>query len=71
VVPRSREHPDMAGRKSVPLDPATVASYDAVLIVTDHDNVDYASLANSARLIVDTRNACARAGAVGPHIVKA
>ena len=71
VVPRSREHPDMAGRKSVPLDPAAVAGYDAVLIVTDHDNVDYVSVAKSARLVVDTRNACARAGAVGPHIVKA
>jgi UDP-N-acetyl-D-glucosamine dehydrogenase len=71
VVPRSREHPDMAGRKSVPLDPAAVARYDAVLIVTDHDSIDYMSLANSARLIVDTRNACARAGAVGEHIVKA
>jgi UDP-N-acetyl-D-glucosamine dehydrogenase len=33
VVPSSREHPDMAGRKSVPLDPAGVAGYDAVLIV--------------------------------------
>jgi hypothetical protein len=29
------------------------------------------SLARSARLVVDTRNACARAGAVGEHIVKA
>jgi UDP-N-acetyl-D-glucosamine dehydrogenase len=71
VVPRSREHPNMAGRKSVPLDPAVIATYDAVLIVTDHDNVDYVSLAKSARLVVDTRNACARAGAVGSHIVKA
>ena len=71
VVPNLREHPTMAGRKSVPLDPVGVASYDAVLIVTDHDCVDYVSLAESARLIVDTRNACARAGAVGEHIVKA
>ena len=46
-------------------------SYDAVLIVTDHDCVDYVNLAASSRLIVDTRNACARAGAVGGHIVKA
>jgi hypothetical protein len=30
----------MGGRKSVPLDPAAVASYDAVLIVTDHDCVE-------------------------------
>src|SRR5579862_5615647 len=71
VVPNLREHPTMAGRKSVPLDPEGVASYDAVLIVTDHDSIDYVSLAKSARLIVDTRNACARAGAVGEHIVKA
>jgi UDP-N-acetyl-D-glucosamine dehydrogenase len=71
VVPPLREHPTMAGRKSVPLDPARVASYDAVLIVTDHDSIDYVALASSARLVVDTRNACARAGAVGAHIVKA
>jgi UDP-N-acetyl-D-glucosamine dehydrogenase len=71
VVPNLREHPTMAGRASVPLDPARVASYDAVLIVTDHDAIDYVSLAKSARLVVDTRNACARAGAVGDHIVKA
>jgi UDP-N-acetyl-D-glucosamine dehydrogenase len=71
VVPNLREHPTMAGRVSVPLDPAAVAGYDAVLIVTDHDSIDYVSLARSARLVVDTRNACARAGAVGAHIVKA
>ena len=28
-------------------------------------------LAKGARLIIDTRNACARAGAMGEHIVKA
>jgi UDP-N-acetyl-D-glucosamine dehydrogenase len=71
VVPNLREHPTMAGRKSVPLDPARVASYDAVLIATDHDSVDYVSLAKSARLIVDTRNVCARAGLDGENIVKA
>jgi UDP-N-acetyl-D-glucosamine dehydrogenase len=71
VVPHLREHPTMAGRKSAPLDPVAVARYHAVLIVTDHDCVDYASLAKSARLIVDTRNACARAGLVRDNIVKA
>jgi len=71
VVPNLREHPGMGGRKSVPLDSARVASYDAVLIVTDHDCVDYVSLAKSARLIVDTRNACARAGLNGANIAKA
>ncbi len=71
VVPPLREHPTMAGRKSVPLDPARVANYDVVLIVTDHDSIDYKGLAENARLIIDTRNACARAGAVGPNIARA
>ncbi len=34
-----------------------LASADAVLIVTDHRNVDYGLVVDSARLIVDTRNA--------------
>jgi UDP-N-acetyl-D-glucosamine dehydrogenase len=48
-----------------------IGDYDAVLIATDHDSVDYKSLAGHARLVIDTRNACARAGATGEHIVKA
>ena len=48
-----------------------LASYDAVLIVTDHDNVDYRLIGEHARLIIDTRNACARAAVAGPHIIKA
>jgi len=31
-----------------------------VVIVTDHTDVDYALVARSARLVVDTRNALAR-----------
>ncbi len=70
-VPRTREHPELAGRRSVPADAARVARYDAVLVATDHDAVDHAAIARAARLVVDTRNACARAGVHGPHIVKA
>jgi len=70
-VPRTREHPELAGRRSVPADAGSVARYDAVLVATDHDAVDHAAIARAARLVVDTRNACARAGVHGPHIVKA
>jgi UDP-N-acetyl-D-glucosamine dehydrogenase len=70
-VPRTREHPELAGRRSVPADAESVARYDAVLVATDHDAVDHAAIARAARLVVDTRNACARAGVHGPHIVKA
>jgi UDP-N-acetyl-D-glucosamine dehydrogenase len=71
VVPRTREHASFAGRKSVPLDAVTVASYDVVLIATDHDAIDYKALVGAAKLVIDTRNACARAGAVGANVVKA
>lgn len=70
VIPPTREHAALAGRRSIPFDADTVAAYDAVLIVADHDTVDYGLLAE-ARLVVDTRNACARAGIDGPHVVKA
>ncbi|NBX65505.1 MAG: nucleotide sugar dehydrogenase [Proteobacteria bacterium] len=55
-VPMTREHPEYAGRKSVPLTAAAIASYDAVVIVTDHDDVDYALISQHAKLVVDTRN---------------
>ena len=38
--PRSREHPDIAGRRSVPLDRQSSRGVDVVLICTDHDGVD-------------------------------
>ena len=34
-----------------------LASYDAVLIVTDHSSYDYAAIVRHSRLVVDTRNA--------------
>ena len=57
VVPPLREHPAMSGRRSVDLDPATIARFDAVVICTDHDDVDYDLIGRHAALIVDTRNA--------------
>jgi UDP-N-acetyl-D-glucosamine dehydrogenase len=33
---------------------------DAVVIITDHSNVDYQMVANHARLVVDTRNATSK-----------
>jgi len=70
-IPRTREHADLAGRYSVAMTPAALATYDAVVIATDHDAIDWPGVARHARLVVDTRNVCARAGATGHHIVKA
>jgi UDP-N-acetyl-D-glucosamine dehydrogenase len=71
VIPPTREHPNLTGRRSVPLDADTLSQFDAVLIATDHDAVDYALIAKHAALTIDTRNACGRAGLSGDTIVKA
>ncbi len=52
----TREHAEFTGRKSVALEADMIAAFDAVLLSTDHDGVDYALVASSAQLIVDTRN---------------
>lgn len=57
-VPETREHPELAGRKCVEWAPDRFqGNFDAALIVTDHDIVDYAALVESLDLVVDTRNA--------------
>jgi UDP-N-acetyl-D-glucosamine dehydrogenase len=47
---------------------SSVQSADCVVIITDHSSVDYASVVNEARLIVDTRNALK--SIVSPKIVR-
>ncbi|MBX2854745.1 MAG: nucleotide sugar dehydrogenase [Rhodobacteraceae bacterium] len=71
VVPPTRDHPDLTGRQSIEWDLDQIAGYDAVLIATDHDGVDYVGLAGRARLVVDTRYACMRAGAPLEKVVRA
>ena len=69
-IPTTREHPQLAGRASITWDPVAFGGYDVVLIATDHDDVDYVTLSKHAKLIVDTRNACARAGVTSDNVVK-
>jgi len=45
---------------SVPLTAESVKASDAVMIVTDHTNLDYAMVKRHAAVVVDTRNALAR-----------
>ncbi|MFC0218391.1 nucleotide sugar dehydrogenase [Pseudochelatococcus lubricantis] len=71
ALPRTRAHPRLEGRRSVALDEATLSACDAALIATDHDGVDYALVARRLPLVVDTRNALARAGIAGENVVKA
>ena len=71
IIPPSREHAALAGRRSVPLDLAVLAAQDAVLIVTDHDAVDWQVLVRNAALVIDTRNATRDVGEGRERIVMA
>jgi UDP-N-acetyl-D-glucosamine dehydrogenase len=59
VIRPTREHAHWTGTKSVTWNQDTIASYDLVLISTNHACVNYQELGTWAKLIVDTRNAMA------------
>jgi UDP-N-acetyl-D-glucosamine dehydrogenase len=69
-IPPTREHATLTGRKNVALSKETLAQYDAVLIATQHSDVDYDFLVANSKLVVDTRNAC-RNVKDRTHVVKA
>jgi UDP-N-acetyl-D-glucosamine dehydrogenase len=53
-------HYDFSQKRSVELTPAALASYDCVLIATDHTSYDYNAIVEAAKLVVDSRNATRR-----------
>lgn len=57
VIKLTREHPHWAGTRSIAWDKAAVGAYDAVIISTAHDAVNYKELGAWAQCIIDTRNA--------------
>jgi UDP-N-acetyl-D-glucosamine dehydrogenase len=66
IFPKMREHKfDLA---SVGLNPKMIASYDAVVLLTDHSDFDYASILEHAKLLVDTRG---KYREIHPKVVKA
>jgi UDP-N-acetyl-D-glucosamine dehydrogenase len=59
VIRPTREHPHWAGTRSVMWNKETIASFDAVIIATNHQSVNYAELGEWAQCVIDTRNAMA------------
>lgn len=53
AFPKMREH--HFDLKSVALTPQSVASFDCIVLATNHDAFDYAMIKQHARLIIDTR----------------
>jgi len=55
VLPPTRRWAHLTVTESVELTPENIRGFDAVLLVTDHRNVDYELIADHADLVVDTR----------------
>ena len=70
-IPRMREYPHLLGRRAVRMADVTPGAYDAILISTDHDAVDYAALAALDCPVVDTRNAFAARNLPMTRVTKA
>jgi UDP-N-acetyl-D-glucosamine dehydrogenase len=68
---KTRGHAELAGRKSIEWSPTNIAKYDAALICTDHDDVNYEELLAASKLVIDTRNATASSKQNKGKIVKA
>lgn len=66
VFPKMREH--HFELSSEPLTAESLASFDAVVLATDHDRFDYELIRSKARLIVDSRG---KYRALSEHIIKA
>ena len=66
----SRGFNKLNGMKSIVWNYQNFMKYDATIIVTDHDNIDYETLSKHTRLIIDTRNTLKFLGSL-PNVVKA
>lgn len=71
TVPPTREHAALTGRESVEWNVENLARFDAALICTDHDNVDYQMLVDHVGVVVDSRNATKGVSANRDRIVLA
>lgn len=71
VIGPSREHQNWQGVRSVSWNKESIGQFDAVLIATAHDAVNYKELSEWARCIIDTRNVMAEVPIQGAPVWKA
>lgn len=70
-IPEIPEHIELAGIKSIALTKEQLQKYDAVVICTDHDDVNYDFIVENSKLVIDTRNAVKNYPTGSSHVVKA
>ena len=52
----NRHFINLKNKKSIRISEKIIKEYDLVLILTDHDYIDYEMLKKNAKLLIDTRN---------------
>lgn len=70
-IPIIPEHIELVRLKSVTLTQAQLQTYDAVVICTDQDDVNYDFIVENSKLVIDTRNAIQNKSVENSHVVKA
>ena len=53
---KNRHYPRLQNKKNTNLSIQRIKKYDLILILTDHDYVNYDMIKNNSKLIIDTRN---------------
>ncbi len=69
-IPPMREYGQYEARAAIAPDAIKQGSFDAVLIATDHDAVDYGALLALGCPVIDTRNAIQRRGLSPDNVTK-
>lgn len=70
-IPEIHEHKELSGLKSIRLDKDSLKTYDAVIICTDHDDLNYEFILKNSKLVLDTRNATKNFDKEYHNVVKA
>ena len=70
-IPSTRNHLNLCEKTSIGLTADSIAAYDALIIATDHDDIDFSLIAKHSKLIIDTRNALRSRGYTAEWVVKA
>ena len=71
AIGHDSEYPRLVGMKSISLTIETIRSYNAIVVCTDHDLIDYKMVLDNSNLIIDTRNVFKNKNLGGDNVVKA
>lgn len=55
-VGRNRHYPRLVNKKNTNISANQLNKYDLTVVLTDHDYINYKSIMNNSKLIIDTRN---------------